>query len=59
VATPPPSEPRHERPFLVQVLVGIEVDASDQQEARVLALAEVVHRCESGHGLHVRVEELR
>lgn len=59
MAAQPPSEPRPERPFLVQVLVGIEVNASDQQEACALALAEVAHRCESGHGLHVRVEDLR
>lgn len=58
MATPPP-EPRRERPFLVQVLVGLEVQAPDRDEARALALAEVAHRCESGHGLHVRVEELR
>lgn len=57
--TAPPAEPRRERPFLVQVLVGIEVKAPDRDEARELALAEVAHRCESGHGLHVRVEELR
>jgi hypothetical protein len=59
MAAQPPSEPRQERPFLVQVLVGLEVQAPDRQEACALALAEVAHRCESGHGLHVRVEELR
>jgi hypothetical protein len=59
LAAQPPSEPRRERPFLVQVLVGIEVQAPDRQEACELALAELAHRCESGHGLTVRVEELR
>jgi hypothetical protein len=59
VATPPVSKPRPERPFLVQVLVGIGVKAPDRDEARELALAELAHRCASGYGLHVSVEELR
>jgi hypothetical protein len=59
MTAPPPAELRRERPFFVQVLIGLEVQALDREEARALALAEVAHRCESGHELHVRVEELR
>lgn len=53
----PPSAP--ERTYLVQVLASVEVAAADRADAAALALAEIAHRCESGHDLFIRAEELR
>ena len=51
--------PDPERVYLVQVLAGIEVEATDQAEAADMALALLAHRCETGREIHVRVEEVK
>jgi hypothetical protein len=51
--------PNKTRVYLVQILASVEIEAADRDEAAQLALAELAHRCETGHDLFVRVEELK
>jgi hypothetical protein len=51
--------PAKTRVYLVQILASVEIEAADRDEAAQLALAEIAHRCETGHELFVRVEELK
>ena len=51
--------PDHERTYLVQILASVEVTAADLQEARAIALDELMRRCETGRDLFIRAEELK